>query len=259
MKFTRSFFVFVFIFSSQFVAFAAEDIWLSIDLDETLIASDKLIDSRVREAKELGYEVLVTEEGQEYVVRPGAIDLLKYAQAQGFKLLLFTQNTRDYALDILNDSGLWSYFADIKSNEDLRSKSNRDYKKYPHHRNLYYPQDSWLKAHTIGLYRGYVKRGAQRLIGNSNIHPYVPCTECLKYPPMYGARVHIDNSERHTDRPLDYVGINVVDFDADKIEAKNSNGDYLWVEELKPQLDFLKEYGWEKLYWQNYKRAPAMF
>jgi hypothetical protein len=229
---------------------------ISFDLDETLISSDRLTNNHMKAAQRLGYKLEQSSSGQYYILRPGAIKLLEYCKSKDLSLILITSNTRPYAVDILDHSGLFKYFDRVISQEDLRSKANRDYAKYPHHRNLNYPQSSGFYNHTLGLYKTFVLRSCQRLFGNSNIHPFVAATNTAKYPPQYGSRLHIDNSLNHVDRPIDFVGIKVAEFTGLELEAQNPNGDYLWVVELKTTIDQYLSNGWQKLYYTLYNKAP---
>ncbi len=229
---------------------------ISFDLDETLVASDKLLNSDVIKAKELGFDVKTSVNGQDYILRPGAIELLEFTQSQGFEMIIFTHNTKDYARDILESSGIAKYFTAIKAHEDVVKTYNQDYKTYPNHRNISYPQKSPLTVYTKGLYNGLLLRGLQKMQGNKNIHPYVPCINCAKYPPVYGSRVHIDNSAYNIKDPVDFVGIEVKDFYGREQPLQNSNGEFLWLEPLKQDIIFLKEQGWVELYKNKYNREP---
>lgn len=231
--------------------------YIAFDLDETLIASDRMTKEDISTAKRLGYKVNTSLKGQQYVIRPGAVEILEYAKRQGFNLMIFTNNEKSYAKDILGSSGLAKYFDKVIANEDVRKPYNRDFALYPNHRNNVHPQQrSKFKVYTVGFYKGYVKRSFQHLIGNKNIHPYIPKYYSAKYPPIYGARVLIDNSAYNVDAPLDFVGIKVPDFLALTEEPRNPDNSFVWVENLKKDLYFLKEYGWVELYRVKYKRAP---
>ncbi len=231
--------------------------YLAFDLDETLIASDRMTKEDISTAKRLGYKVNTSLDGQQYVIRPGAIEILEYAKRQGFNLMIFTNNKKSYAKDILGSSGLAKYFDKVIANEDVRKPYNRDFALYPNHRNNVHPQQkSKFKLYTVGVYKGYVKRSFQHLTGNKNIHPYMPRYYNAKYPPIYGARVLIDNSAYNVDAPLDFVGIKVPDFLGLIEEPRNPDNSFVWVENLKKDIYFLKEYGWVELYRVKYKRAP---
>lgn len=229
---------------------------VSFDLDETLIASDKLLNTDIENAKKLGYKVKTSVNGQDYIIRPGVIELLDFVQSQGFEMIIFTHNTKDYATDILESSGLADYFSTIKAHEDVVKTYNKDFQTYPNHRNKTYPQQSPLEVYTNGLYQGLLLRGFQNMQGNKNIKPYVPCMNCAKYPPVYGSRVHIDNSSYNIENPVDFVGIEVEDFYGKKIIQPSSSGAYGWVEKLKADIVFLKENGWVELYKKKYNKAP---
>lgn len=244
--------------STNKVAALNTDTIVSFDLDETLVESNHLGKAELKKAKELGYEIKKTVNGQDYIIRPGAIDLLEFAKSQGLTMMLFTHNTRDYAEDILESSGLAKYFTKIKAHEDVLKPYNVDFTKYPHHRNISYPQKSILETYTVDLYEGLIVTNFQRMQGECNIHPFMPCINCAKYPPLYGARVHIDNSEVHIDKPLDFVGIGLDDFYADRLETKDANGRYLWAETIKNDLLYLKLHNWIELYKQKYKKEPIV-
>lgn len=236
--------------------FATEKQLISFDLDETLVASDKLLNSDVIKAKKLGYEVKTSVNGQDYIVRPGALELLEFAKGQGFEMMIFSHNTKAYVMDILESSDLAKYFTKVKTHEDVIKAYNVDFKKYPNHRNKTLEQDSILQIYTQGLYEGYLVRSFQRMQGNHNIHAYLPCTNCSKYPPLYGARVHIDNSKPHVKNPVDYVGIKVKPFYGLSAEPVNANGDYVWVAKLENDLLELKQEGWIEFYKEKYDKAP---
>lgn len=225
---------------------------VSFDLDETLIQSNHLDRNALKRAEELGYEIKTTESGQDYIVRPGAVDLLDFAKSLGFDLIIFTHNYHDYAREILDDSGLAKYFIDLRSHEDAVAAYNRDYVLYPNHRNITYPQSTIWQVYTINLYDGLIKNYFIKLMGNHNVQTFVPCYECAKYPPAYGARVHIDNSGDHVYDPVDFVGIKVEPFYADALEAKTANGDYVWEVKIKEDLLYLKRNGWSRLYNHKY-------
>ncbi len=229
---------------------------VSFDLDETLIESNHLTKAEIKKAKDLGYEVKTTVNGQDYIIRPGAKELLEFAKSQGFSLMLFTHNMHDYAEDILESSGMAQYFTKIKSHEDVIKPYNVNFQKYPNHRNRTYPQKSVLEVYTVDLYQGFFVNGFERMQGEHNIHSFIPCANCAKYPPLYGARIHIDNTEEHIARPVDFVGILVEPFFANKLEASDANGHYLWVEKLKPDLIYLKEHDWVELYKLKYGKEP---
>jgi hypothetical protein len=231
---------------------------LSFDFDETLAQSNHLTKKNLILVKEQGYKVQTTKKGQDYIIRPGAEELLKFAQGQGFELIIFTHNYRDYAVDILNDSGLSKYFTKVKAHEDVVKNYNHDYRTYPYHRNITYPQNSLFKTYTIDLYNGFFKNLFLDLIGNKNIVPYIPCTNCAKYPPLYGSRVHIDNAFYHVDKPVDFVGIKVDDFYALKPEPVDKNGNFIWVEKIKSDILNIKKNGWVDFYRYKYSKDPVL-
>jgi hypothetical protein len=231
---------------------------LSFDFDETLAQSNHLTKKNLILVKEQGYQVRTTKKGQDYIIRPGTEELLEFAQGQGFELMIFTHNYRDYAIDILDDSGLSKYFTKVKAHEDVVKSYNHDYRTYPYHRNITYPQKSYLRNYTVDLYSGFFKNLFLDLIGNKNIVPYIPCTDCAKYPPLYGSRVHVDNAFYHVDRPVDFVGIHVDDFYALKPEAQDKNGNYIWAEKIKNDILKVKRIGWIEFYRQKYSKDPVL-
>jgi len=233
--------------------------YIAFDLDETLIASDRMLDKDIEAAKELGYIIETSKKGQKYIVRPGAVEILEFAQSQGFPLIILTHNTRNYAEDILGSSGLEKYFEKVKSNEDMNLAFQKDFKTYPNHRNKVYKNKTgfWTNS-TKSLYRGLVKRGFQRLAGNSNIHAYLPCYNCDKYPPVFGARILIDNSNYNVEDSLDYVGIKVEEFTGLQKQANTPNGHLVWVEELKQDIEYAKNQGWAALYHNLYQKNPPL-
>lgn len=229
---------------------------VSFDLDETLIQSNHLTKDALERARGLGYEIETTPAGQDYIIRPGVWDLLDYAKSLDFDLILFTHNYYNYAQDILDSSGLHVYFDKIKSHEDVILPYNRDYQTYPNHRNITYPQKSFFEVYTKGVYEGLIYNTIVNMLGNHNVQSFFPCTSCAKYPPLYGSRVHIDNSYTHVDSPVDFVGIKVNNFDADELEPLTRDGEYLWVAKIKEDLDYLKRNGWSRLYFYKYNKQP---
>ena len=134
---------------------------------------------------------------------------------------------------------------------------NADFKTYPNHRNRTHKNKrSLLETYTKGLCRGLIQRGFLSLQGNKNIHWYIPCYNCDKYPPIYGSRVLIDNSNYNIENPIDFIGIHVDEFTALELDALDSQGNYAWVEKLKQDLLYLKRYGWTKLYKKKYDKEP---
>lgn len=237
--------------NSEFVAF---------DLDETLVCSDKLTKEAVRSARLLGYEIKTSLGGQEYIIRPGAFEILEYAKSLGFRLMIFTNNRKEYAQDILASSGLLKYFDKIISNNEVKQKYNRDAILYPHHRNFVHdPGGNKFAFYTKGFYSATVKKSVQRwILGNKNIHPYFPAYYSSKYPPIFGARVLIDNSTFNVEDPLDFVGIKVPEFFGQELEPRDEDNNFIWVENLKIDLKYLYEYGWVELYKREYHKEPLI-
>lgn len=230
----------------------AVDRVVSFDLDETLISSNQLKKNDLKLAEGLGCKLDKTPRGQIYIVRPGAFELLDYCKSRNVSLILISANNRAYVSDILESSGLFKYFDKVITQEDLRSSANRDYQKYPNHRNLTYPQHSALYNHSIGFWKSYIGIGFQRLLGNSNLHPFIAHTQTAKYPPQYGSRIHVDNSWVHVDKPVDFVGIKVDDF----LGLKEENSD--WIKPVKKQIDIYLKHGWQYLYLETYKKNPVL-
>lgn len=229
---------------------------VSFDLDETLIASNKLHDSDFKKVINSGYELLSSKKGLKFVIRPDAERVLEHAQSLDFKIIVITHNIRKYAEDILNSSGLFRYIDEIISNEDLKKSYNRDFQTYPYHRNRTYPQQSFLRTWTVGFYKSFIAKGFLNLIGNKNIHPFLPSRNINKYPPIYGSRFHVDNAIYNVENPLDFVGVKVTDFLGTSPEPKDANGNYIWSKQVMEQLDFLKQHGWVELYRRNYGKDP---
>lgn len=229
---------------------------VSFDLDETLIQSNHLTKEALKRARGLGYEVETTLGEQDYIIRPGTWELLDYAKSLDFDLILFTHNYHNYALDILDSSGLHVYFDEIRAHHDVLAPYNHDYKTYPNHRNITYPQKSIFEVYTKDLYQGLFYNTVMNLQGHRNLQSFFPCMSCAKYPPLYGSRVHIDNSLTHVDAPIDFVGIKVKNFDADELEPLTRDGEYLWVAKIKEDLDYLKRNGWSRLYFHKYNKQP---
>lgn len=258
MQVCRSFFLgFLIAFLSSILSFSPS--WaerISFDLDETLISSANLTNEDIAKAKELGYKVLDSEEGRQYIVRPGAEEVLKYADEQGFEVFIITLNLYEYADDILYSSGLFKYVDEIIANDELLKPYNQDFKKYPRHRNNLIEQKSFVERWTTGFYRAYITRAWLNATGNKNIQPYVPKKYLEKYPPVYGSRLHFDNSSRHVNEPLDYIGIKVKPFYGISKSIQDDKGKYVWAQSTIETIDSFKEKGWEDLYSEIYGKQP---
>jgi hypothetical protein len=241
-----------FILISLNLSVAAE--YIAFDMDETLIQSDKLLNVDVKHAKELGFDVKKSLKGIDYIIRPGATEILDYSKNQGFDLIVISHNVRPYLEDILLSSGLDKYFDRVIAHEDLIKPVNTDYKTYPQHRNKTYPQWSLFEAYKNSFINGFIVRGWLNFTGNKNIHPYLPSTNNAKYPPMYDARVLIDNASYNVDDPVDFVGIKVSEFFAREAEELSDE----WIEELKSNIDLLKAEGWVELYKSKYHKDPIV-
>lgn len=228
--------------------------YIAFDMDETLIQSDKLLNVDVKHAKELGFDVKKSLKGIDYIVRPGSVEILDYAKNQGFDLIVISHNVRPYLEDILVSSGLDKYFDRVISHENLVKPINIDYETYPQHRNKTYPQWSLFDAYKNSFMKGFIVRGWQNFTGNKNIHAYLPSINNAKYPPMYDARVLIDNASYNVDDPVDFVGIKVSEFFAREAEELSDE----WIEELKSNIDLLKAEGWVELYRFKYQKDPII-
>ena len=252
------------LFITPLAVFAIETV--SFDLDETLISSSNMTRGDLKRAKELGYKISKTKSGDyQYIVRPGADEVLAYAKELGFKVIVITANYESYARDIVYSSGLNKYIDAIYSAEDLRRDYNTDFERYPYHRNrTYKPARSTVKKIgrgaerlTKGVYDGVLKRSFLYITGNTNIRPYIPSANAAKYPPIYGSRFHIDDTLRHVDQPLDFVGVHVQEFDGTKALRYSPEGKPSWTYDLMEKLDYLKKYGWVDLYRREYHSDPV--
>jgi len=204
------------------------------------------------------YKLHKSRKGRDYIIRPDAQRVLKHAKDNGFRVIIITCNLKKYADDILESSGLIKYIDGIKSNEDLRKAYNKDFDTYPRHRNKLIKQKRFLNRWTKGFYNASVKRSFLRMLGNKNIKPYLPKKYIEKYPPLYGSRFHVDNLYKHVKAPLDYVGLNVSPFYGTDLELSDESGEYLWSETVIQELDSLKQYGWERLYFEKYLKQPVI-
>ena len=233
---------------------------IAFDLDETLIESDKIDKKLLETARELGYKVETSIKGQDYIVRPGAYELLDFAKAEGFDLMIFTHNRPEYAKDILESSGLDKYFSEVRSMEDCKKVYNLDFSTYPNHRNKVHAQKKQnFFRYLDTLMKGFVGNSVKRFQGNTNIHPYLPCLNCDKYPPLYGARVLYDNSSYNIEDAIDFAGIKVDPFYGDSVQKRiTSQGDFLWVDSIKKDLKFLKDHEWDELYELKFHKKPVL-
>jgi|GEM_PF-3465494 len=253
------------LFFAPLAALAVDTV--SFDLDETLISSGNMTDGDLKKAKQLGFNIKKSRTGDfEYIVRPGADEVLKHAKELGFRVIVITANYDDYARDVIGSSELAPYIDAIYTAEDLSRDYNTDYTSYPYHRNrVYNPARSPLKKFergvrrlTIGTFDGFVKRGFLYVTGNGNIRPYIPMANTAKYPPIYGSRFHVDDTERHVDQPMDFVGIRVPEFDGTKSIRYSADGQPSWTYDLIEKLDYLKKYGWVDLYRREYHADPVI-
>ncbi len=264
---SRIFFRFLLALSLFFAPLAALAIeTVSFDLDETLISSGNMTDGDLKKAKALGFKIQKTKSGDyEYIVRPGAEEVLEHAKRLGFKIIVITANCDVYARDIVSSSGLGRYIDAIYSDEDLRRDYNTDYNTYPYHRNrTYKPARTFVKKaerslerYTIGTFNGFIKRGFLYIAGNNNIRPYIPAPNTAKYPPIYGSRFHVDDTLRHVDQPMDFIGVQVLEFDGTKAIKYSAEGKPSWTYDVIEKLDYLKKYGWVDLYRRQYHSDPV--
>lgn len=252
------------VFFSPLAALAIDTV--SFDLDETLVSSSNMTDGDLDKAKALGYKIQKTKSGEyEYIVRPGAEEVLSHAKKLGFRVIVITSNFDNYARDIISSSNLNQYVDAIYTAEDLRRDYNSDFTTYPYHRNrVYKPARTFVKKterslerYTIGTFNGFVKRGFLYVIGNNNIRPYIPAANTAKYPPIYGARLLVDDTLRNIDQPLDFVGIQVPDFDGTKPLRYSAEAKPSWTYDVIEKLDYLKKYGWVDLYRRQYHSDPV--
>lgn len=231
--------------------------WISIDLDETLVSAANISNKSFKKAEQLGYKIDRTNKGLRYIVRPGAEKLLQYIEVLDYDTLILTHNKKKYAEEIIESSGFNRYVDRIVSIEDLSKSYNRDFVKYPYHRNKTHKQRPKYKQWTVDFYQAFFKRGVLNLLGNRNIKPYIPKQFTNKYPPVYCARLHIDNSSFNVESPLDFIGIEVTDFYGTELEERNDAGDYIWARELMDDLKSLREIGWIELYRNKYDKEPV--
>lgn len=110
-----------------------------IDADETILFGDvykrDLRKPKVRKQVEAeGYTIKQTKAGRYYVLRPGAEELLKDLYEKGHKMILCSRDLTPYLHDIYqSEPVLQKYIAGCLSRDDLISKPNADFKKYPNH------------------------------------------------------------------------------------------------------------------------------
>lgn len=249
--------LFLFLNLSEIYAYKGK---IAFDLDETLIESCELDKEALDKAEKLGYKIRKSAKGQDYIVRPGAFELLDFAKQKGFSLMIMTHNDPDYAEDILSSSGLKKYFDEVRSIDDCKKVYNLDFQTYPNHRNkVHATKFEPVKKYLDTFYKGYVLNSVKRFQGNSNIHPYLPCINCDKYPPMFGARVLFDNSDYNIEDAIDYAGVKVDPFYANKPEKRISEqGDYLWVELIKRDLIYLQDHDWYEYYELKFHNKPVL-
>jgi phosphoglycolate phosphatase-like HAD superfamily hydrolase len=248
-----------------------------LDSDETIFACDKLTKRMKTRAKKLGYQIKKSLEGREYILRPGALELLsytgtlellRYMKERGHKIILCTRNLRNYMEDLVKSSGIGEYVDAVVTREDLLSApENEDFKKYPHHAARI---GAWERF-TSGLYRntiGTVEHGMRfikaKLTGRVNPRPDEG-PKLNKYPQAISAiatrltgkyfpeahilidNKYLENQERaqQSGKPGDkgaWTTINPGQFNGDKPEKRLPSGEYEWVAKIKQGL----EMGWEK-------------
>lgn len=267
----KKFFLILAIFSfSRISVLAAEKLIIAFDMDETLISSVNIEARDFDIAKKIGYKVHETPMGQKYIVRPEADLVIKYAKAMGFGVILMTHNIRYRALDILEDAHLIQYFDSIKSNENMSEEYNRDFEKYPQHRNKTYEQRPLWKHYTVDLYENFIVKNWKHLSGSPNIHGHLPKRWINKYPPVYGARVLIDNADYNLKNATDFVAVEVTDFygtDYEKLASKPitfgykynlPSPKYQWSNELIKLFKDLEEKGWIEVYKEMNGKNPIL-
>ena len=231
---------------------------VAFDLDETLIESTELDLKHLDRAQALGYKVETSKGNQDYIVRPGAFELLDYAVSQGFTLMIMTHNRPDYAKDILESSGLDKYFSEVRTMADCKMPYNLNFQRFPYHRNkVHKTEKSDFERYISTFYHGFIEKNLVRLQGNKNIHPYLPCLNCDKYPPLYGARVLFDNSSYNIEDAVDFAGVKVAPFYAQEELEKLDSGEYKWVEAIKSDLDYLKNHTWIEFYRFKFSKDPV--
>ena len=246
-----------------------EDRVVTFDLDETLIACNKLTSSMKESGKSLGYDLKTSNGGKEYFLRPGAEELFKWIKEQGFKIVVSSRNLHAYEEDIINSSPLKKYVDHTTGLEDLKKSwevASKD--KFPNHPNN--KLGFFTKAYRFtttaikGLFVDVIYRGFKHYImRNKNIKPYFPIArwKLNKYPPyLSGSRILFDNlyaeNKKNALASKDWIAGDPGEFWGDQPEAKNENGEYVWTAKIKEQLRVMKDKGWQELYKREYGQEP---
>lgn len=168
------------------------------DMDETLIAGDKVPITPEREAKinAMGDRKVETiKQGDplnklpfdiKYVLRPGVKELLEYLTARGYKIVVSTRNYQEYGEAIAKHNPILAkHISGVLGREDLLTPENRDFKKYPNHPDHY----GFFKKLGIGFYNIFIY-GPQHLFhkflslfNGKNVRWSPPYGTLGKYPP----------------------------------------------------------------------------
>jgi hypothetical protein len=266
----KSFLILVLFLFSNLTALASEKLNIAFDMDETLISSVNIDANDFDKAEKLGYLVHETPMKQKYIIRPEAELVIKYARAMGFGVILMTHNNRYRALDILEDAHLIQYFDSIKSNENMQEEYNKDFEKYPQHRNKTYEQRPLWKHFTVDVYENLIVKSFKHYTGNPNVHGHLPKRWINKYPPVYGARVLVDNADYNLKNAMDFVAVEVSDFygtDYEKLANKPvtfgykynlASPKYEWSNRLIKLFKDLEEKGWIEVYKELNGKTPVI-
>lgn len=240
---------------------------ISFDMDETLISYNKLSNSGKEKARMLGYKFQVSDKKKkEFILRPGAIELMQYLRDNGFKIVVSSRNLRSNVEDIVESSDLRYYVDHYTGLEDLvDDPNNQNFKLMPRH-----PNNLPFIEKLIGFLHTWLIRFPEKFIWrsvlsmfNENINPYIPSYpwEINKYTPyLSGSRVLIDNlyeeNKRNALRSKDWVALDPGEFLGLELEKKNARGEYTWVSKIKKAALILKEKGWQELYIREYGEQP---
>lgn len=231
---------------------------VTFDLDETLIACNKLTEEMKKKGQELGYKLITSKEGREYFLRPGAVDLLKWVKDQGFIVVVTSRNLHGYEEDLINSCELKNYIDHITGLSDLLDAENQNFDKFPNHPNRMGVMEKLTaipKTIYKGIFHDFIGRGSKRLAGNKNFAPYMRSMpwKNFKYPPhLSGSHILVDNlyKENHAKslQSKDWVALDPGQFDGDSVEQRAMNGDYQWAANIKDKLLQVKRAGtWKTL------------
>lgn len=236
---------------------------ITFDLDETIEhASEKGLN--VDKAKKNGYEVLRSNTGVEFVIRPGTMKLFKTLRMLGHKIVVQTNNLKGYAEDVLGSCPDGRYVNWVVAHEDITTPENYDYAKYPHHPNnigmLGWAKDFFYRC-TFGLWKCFVVQGFKFLFGKTDRPPYFPKRD-KKYPRMHNSYLIFDNSpSKHTAarKKKAYVAVNPGEFNCTKPadSMKDANGEYKWVNKVLDDVYAARTSGgWQYLFEREYGEKP---